>query len=176
MAFTVRSLGINMRQIGEGEEQGSLLLDTMTAIIIICIAFAIAFPNYMRGIYENRVASDSQILDVMNIATQRYASDHAGLYPTAGTAISTTVPGITYLPDVPKSPIGTSSYIYGTAPQDGAPYVIVDQNVFGGSPSTSTDPTLLYNYKRHSGSACAAGDRLATDPIHNTYCATTSGG
>jgi type II secretory pathway pseudopilin PulG len=158
------------------ESRGTLLLDTLTALTVIAIAFAVAFPNYARGLYETRVTVDSQQLDTISIATIRYSSDHAGLYPPSGSVISTTVPGIAYLPDVPQSPIGTLTYVYGTAPQDGAPYVIVDKNPFNGTSTSGSDPNLLYNYKRHDGTACAAGDMLATDPIHNTYCAQTAGG
>ena len=148
---------------------GTLLLDSLTAIAILAIVFAVSYPNYARARLQAAVGTDAQQLDSINTAIQLYANDHKGAAP-ANAAISATVPGANYMQSVPVSPLGTSAYVLGTGAVAPAPYVIVD-------PNAAADNTLLGNYKDVTGAACSDTDLfLAEDPVHGVYCAATDNG
>ena len=148
---------------------GTLLLDSLTAIAILAIVFAVSYPNYARARLQAAVGTDAQQLDSINTAIQLYANDHKGAAPAAGN-VSATVPGASYLQAVPTSPLGGTAYALGSAPVSPAPYVIVD-------PNPASDNTLLGNYKDSTGAACGTANLyLAEDPVHGVYCAATVNG
>jgi type II secretory pathway pseudopilin PulG len=154
---------------------GTLLLDSLTAIAILAIVFAVSFPNYNRARFEADVAIDIQQMDAISTATQLYGNEHQYTYPTG--TVSGTNPGAAYLPGNPVSPLG-DTYAYGTVLSNGALYVIVDQVAFTTAAAGSGhDITLLNNYKQANGtSVCATGNFMAYDTVHGAFCATTSGG
>jgi hypothetical protein len=152
---------------------GTLLLDSLTAIAILAIVFAVSYPNYARAQQQAAIGIDVQQIDNINTATLLYENDHKGSAPRNGIYVDINNPGPNYMPVVADSPLGPDRYMYGSAPQAPAAYVIVDQDPV-------SDNTLLGSYHEVDGvtSCSSATDTrfLAEDPIHGVYCASQSNG
>jgi type II secretory pathway pseudopilin PulG len=148
---------------------GTLLLDSLTAIAILAIVFAVSFPNYQRARQQASYGVDAQQLDAINTAVVLYGNDHKGNFIglTSG-AVSGTNPGAAYLAVAPVSPIdGASAYNLSVPGQSGAAYAVID-------PAVTTDATLLGNYHDITGAACTSSEFLAEDPVHGVYCAASA--
>jgi type II secretory pathway pseudopilin PulG len=150
---------------------GTLLLDSLTAIAILAIVFAVSYPNYARAKAQAAVGVEAQQLDSIYTATLLYEFDHKGAPPPQG-AISATNPGASYLPSTPQSPVGPSAYGYGS-PYGSAKFVVVDPNPI--------DSSLMGNYTTYLGRPCntVVGDDvlyLARDDVYGAYCSNNPGG
>jgi type II secretory pathway pseudopilin PulG len=169
----------HLRLIKTNSQLGTLLLDSLTAIAILAIVFAVSFPNYQRARQQAAVGVDAQQLDAINTAVVLYGNDHkgsfAGLEGLPDGSVSATNPGASYLSVAPVSPIdGASPYNLVVPPAAGntAPYAIVDS-------AQETDTTLLGNYHEIDGTTSCSGsgdDYLAEDPVHGIYCVATNQG
>ncbi len=160
------------RYFKTNSQLGTLLLDSLTAIAILAIVFAVSFPNYQRARLQAAVGVDAQQLDAINTAVVLYGNDHKGAYGslTSG-AVTGTNPGASYLSVAPVSPVdGASPYNLEVPGSGTAAYAVVDT-------ASVTDNTLLGNYKTQAGTACGTTNTfLAEDPVHGVYCASTNTG
>ncbi len=158
-----------MRKFFKNSELGTLLLDSLTAIAILAIVFAVSFPNYQRARQQAAVGIDGQQLDAIVTAVVLYGNDNKGSYAALeglpSGEVTNTNPGAQYLSTTPVSPIdGVSNYNLIVPGIGTSLFVITDS-------AAVTDPTLLGNYKDLAGTACSATELyLAEDTQHGIYC------
>jgi hypothetical protein len=153
--------------------RGTLLLDTLIALIIFAVVFSSSFLNYEYTQAFGAVSADAQNMTAIAQGATLYLNDN-GSPPPAG-AVSTSNPGPTYLAVVPSSKIGPNGFSFGSNPPAGASYVIVDQtplqnNIYGFYKS------LYSAYTQIDGkTACTSNNYLALAQ-GRIYCAASAQG
>jgi Tfp pilus assembly protein PilE len=161
--------------IDRTQTRGTLLLDTLTALAILAVVFAVSYPNYIRAMYEAQIQTEAAQFQILAAATAEYANDHHGTYPpSAGyPLVSTSLAGTSYITTIPTPAADTiSSFSYSPNPDDGALYEIIDGIPINGNPADPANNLTYYvgTYVRHDGTACQSGDYLAIDNVHGVHC------
>jgi type II secretory pathway pseudopilin PulG len=153
------------------EQAGTLLLDTLTAIVILAVIFACVFPNYQRAALEGNIALEAQQLQQQAAAATLYANDQHGVFPTVpGYQPVASTLGTEFLPIVPAPAIGGGgSFDFAPTPENGASFEIVDTNAL--TNSGAYEASLFSAYTRADQSACTAGDFFAIDNVDGVHCA-----
>ncbi len=167
-----------MKLIRDTAERGTLLLDSLTALTILVIIFAITYPNFIRSYYESQVAKEAGQLQMLAAVTGEYAEDHNGTYPPTGGAYMGMGPDPPYLPATlypatsASGQTGASLFYYSPNPDDGASFEILDGAPIGVYPSYPALDISYYvgTYKRHDGTPCQVGDYFAIDNVHGVHC------
>ena len=141
------------RRYKQSVSRGTLLLDTLIAMSVLAIVFAVTYPNYEYARLQSQVSASVQQMNAIGTALELYANDNAGAYPpgAAGTAIDPTLFGgatNSYFQSTPNSPFSNASYTYSKDGSTTLTPLITD-------PAVYTPKTLLNSYKKVDGTACA---------------------
>jgi type II secretory pathway pseudopilin PulG len=152
----------------KNHQKGTLLLDTLIAMSILAIVFAIAYPNYAYARSQSQVAASGQQMNAIASALEMYANDHSGVYPANGNVAPALFGGNSnpYMLSTPISPSMTQVtglYVFAAVTQaNGTPgYVITDP--------ASYPTTLLNGYKTAAGVACTACTKLYYNNSQGIY-------
>lgn len=141
------------RRYQQSINRGTLLLDTLIAMSVLAIIFAVTYPNYEYARLQSQVSASVQQMNAIGSGLELYANDNAGAYPTgaAGTKINPALFGGAtnpYFQSTPNSPFANANYTYDKAGSTTSTPLITD-------PAAYTPKTLLNSYKKVDGTACA---------------------
>jgi type IV pilus assembly protein PilA len=101
------------------DEQGFTLIELLVVIIIIGILAAIAIPSFLNQTSKAFDASAKELAHSATIATESYATDHAGSYAGVSPAIINQ-----YESTIPIAPAGGNAYV-STASGTASSYTIL---------------------------------------------------
>jgi type II secretory pathway pseudopilin PulG len=157
------------------DQKGTLLLDSLIAMAIIAIIFAVAYPNYSYARQQSQVASVAQQLNAISTAIAMYSNDNSGLNPLTSQIVAPALFGgaaNNYFTSTPLDPSNQANYNYVYQPAAGAvpaTYILSDPTAYA--------KTLLGSYQNKTGAPCAATCAyLNYNPIIGVYGSVAAGG
>ena len=147
------------------DQKGTLLLDSLIAMAIIAIIFAVAYPNYAYARQQSQVAAVVQQLNAVSSAIAMYANDNNGLNPITSQQVTSALFGGTgnnYFNSTPLDPSNGAIFSYKYVAGPPVDYILTD--------TASYDHHLLQSYQTSTGAPCLLTcSHLNYDPMVGVY-------